>query len=170
MGEVKNLERTQAIDKLKKLAEGINICMFCTKADNVPFQSRPMATQQVDDNGDFWFISSAESHKNWEIRDNDVVQLIYAKPGDSQFISVNGHAIVVKDRQKLDEIWNDIAKAWFPEGKDDPNITIIRVRPDHAYYWDTKHGKMVSMLKIAVAAVTGNPKDDGVEGNLSLKN
>ncbi len=61
-----------------------------------------------------------------------------------------------------------MAKAWFKDGKDDPKVTVIRVSPEESYYWDTQNGRMISLLKIAVAAVTGKEMDGGVEGKLKV--
>jgi general stress protein 26 len=154
MGDTKNLHDKDAIKKLKELAEDIKMCMFCTELNATPFETRPMATQQVDDEGIFWFLSADESHKNKEIKNDDNVQLIYSKSSDSHYLSVFGTATISKDQRKIDELWDDFAKAWFKKGKDDPAITLISVKPISAYYWDTQHGKMASILKIAVAAVT----------------
>ena len=61
-----------------------------------------------------------------------------------------------------------MAKEWFPEGKDDPNISVIKITPGDAYYWDTINGKMITLLKIAKGAVTGNPSNVGVEGQINV--
>jgi general stress protein 26 len=168
MGTTKDLAGKEAIEKIKELAEGIDICMFCTEVESLPFSTRPMSTQEVDEQGNIWFLSSAKSDKNLEIKQNDKVQLIYSKASDAHFLSVYGHADVLRDKQKLDEVWTTMAKAWFTEGKEDPDITLIRVRPEQAHYWDTKHGKVVSLLKIATAVVTGNTMDDGVQGEAKI--
>ena len=75
---------------------------------------------------------------------------------------------MIKDRKKLEELWNPIAKVWFNEGKDDPEITIIRVQAADAYYWDTKNNKMIQLLKIAAGAIAGKQLDDGIEGQIKL--
>lgn len=164
MGTVKDLAQVEGVEKLKELAEDINICMFCTSTGKLPFKTRPMATQKVDDEGNFWFLSAEESDKNDELQNDSQVQLIYAKPGDSEFLSVIGTAQISKDKAKIEELWTPIAKAWFTDGKEDPRITVIRVRPTEAYYWDTLHGKVVSLLGIAASALTGKTMDNGVEG------
>lgn len=167
-GAIKHLNNNEAIAKLKELAEDIGTCMFCTELTQAPFNTRPMALREVDDNGNLWFISSATSNKNAEIKQDDKVQLIFAKTSNYHFLSVFGQADIYKDREKLEEIWTPIAKAWFEEGKDDPDATVIRVRPTESYYWDTQDGKIVSMVKIITAAVTGKDMDGGVEGNLKV--
>lgn len=168
MGDVKDLQGDEGLKKLQELVKEIDFCMFCTNVGEIPFSTRPMSTQEVDDEGNIWFLSKASSHKNLEIRQDDKVQLLYAKGSSSEFISVYGKADVIRDRKKAEELWSIFAKTWFNEGVDDPELTIIRVRPEDVYYWDTKHNRMVSLLKIAAGAVTGRESDDGVEGTISL--
>lgn len=168
MGDHKDLAGKEGIQKLKDLAKEIDFCMFCTKVNDMPFSTRPMSTRDVDDDGNIWFFSRAGSNKNFEIKQDDQVQLLYAKPGSNEFLSVYGHADVIKDRKKAEELWSFFAKTWFSEGVDDPELTIIRVRPEECYYWDTKNNKVVSLLKIVAGAVTGTQKDDGVEGSIKV--
>jgi general stress protein 26 len=66
-------------------------------------------------------------------------------------------------------LWTDIAKAWFPEGKKDPNVTVVKVSPEQGFYWDTKDGKLVSMIKIVASAVSGKTLQEGVEGTISIR-
>lgn len=168
MSNIQNLQQHEAIDKIRELAEKIGVCLFCTQSVELPFETRPMGTQQVDDEGNLWFFSSAGSHKNREIKQDDQVQLLYAKPDSAQFMAVYGTAVIVRDRQKIDELWNRLAEAYFPEGKDDPSLTLVCVKPQYAYYWDTQYGKMVSLLSIAAAAITGKRSDTGIEGDLKV--
>lgn len=167
MGQTKDLQTEEGKKKIKELIDDIKTCMFCTTTGELPFNTRPMATVDVDEQGNLWFLSNVESNKNDEIKDDDQVQLIYAKGGDSHFLSVSGKAFILKDQVKIDEYWNMFAKAWF-DGKRDPDISLIKVVPDSAYYWDTFHGKMVSLFKIAISSVSGKKMDDGVEGKIDL--
>ena len=115
--------------------------MFFTVLQNQPVKTRPMGTQLVDDEGNLWFMSSLKSHKNAEIAINNTVQLFYSNPGSAEFLSVFGTATISTDRHKIEELWTPIAKAWFTDGKDDQDISLIKVTPLTAYYWDTKSSK-----------------------------
>lgn len=168
MGDLKNLSNEEAVAKLKKLAESTRICMFCTDLSHTPFSTRPMSVQEVDDGGNLWFLSSAESNKNFEIRQDEAVQLLFANVADTEYLSIYGKAYIYKDKTTIEEKWSPMAKAWFTEGKDDPNLTVLRVQPGYVYYWDTKNGKMITMLKIAAAAIIGKTMDGSVEGKLSV--
>jgi general stress protein 26 len=168
-GDVQDLHRGEAIDKLKELVKHNPICLFTSRLTQEPFQTRPMSTAQVDDEGNLWFLSASDSYKNEEVDYDPNVQLFYVNTPDSEYLTVFGKAYISTDRQKIDEVWKPLAKAWFTEGKDDPRITLLKVVPEEAYYWDTKTNKMVAMLKILTAAVTGQTMDDSVEGKLAVK-
>lgn len=70
-----NLNNKEAVNKLIELVKGIHIGIFCTELTKTPIQSRPMSVEDVDDQGNLWFISSATSNKNFEILKDDQVQL-----------------------------------------------------------------------------------------------
>src|SRR4030095_6416126 len=169
MGDVKNLRATAAIEKIREIAKDANICMFVTDLSNLPLMGRPMATQEVDEEGNIWFMSDKNSDKNREIEKDQQVQLFYSHTGNYEYLSIYGNAEIVNDRSKIEELWTPMAKTWFREGKDDPNISLIKVTPEDAYYWDTKNNKMVSLMKFAMGAMGITPKDDGgVEGKLKV--
>jgi general stress protein 26 len=167
-GEVVHLENEESIRKMQELVRHNNICLFTTELSMIPLQTRPMATQEVDDEGNFWFLSSRQSNKNFEVGDDSRVQLFYANKGDVEFLSVYGHAEIYKDSDKIEQHWTPMAKAWFQEGKSDPDLTVIKVTPEDVYYWDTKSGKAVSLIKIMASVVGNRTMDDGVEGKLKV--
>lgn len=164
-----NLSGQEAIEKLKELIKSESICFFCTNLLQQPITTRPMSTQKVDDHGNIWFMSSIKSGKNEEIVDNNSVQLFYSNPSNYEFLSIFGTASIYTDREKIYEIWTPFAKAWFKDGKDDEDISLIKVTPQSSYYWDTKNNKIISMIQMLASIVTGSAPDDGVEGLLKIK-
>ena len=165
---IENLTQKQATDKLKELVKAADIGMFTSGLTKLPLDSRPMATQDADDEGNLWFFSKKDSTKNEEIEKDNRVQIFYANKSSSEYLSVYGTAEIFYDRQKIKDLWTPMAKAWFTEGEDDPSITVIKVTPVDVYYWDTKNNKLVSLIKIAAAVVSGKTMDDGVEGKLEV--
>src|SRR5689334_18346796 len=148
MGDKQNLANQDAIRKMKDMAEEIKICMFCTYDAQHVMQTAPMSASEIDDDGTFWFLSTKESKRNKDLEADPATDLIFAQPSASNYLSVRGRSEVLYDRNKIDDLWNGIVKTWFTEGKDDPNISVIKFTPEEAYYWDTKNGKMISFLKI----------------------
>ena len=35
----------------------------------------------------------------------------------------------------IDQLWNRFVAAWYPGGKDDPKLQLIRLDPEHAKVW-----------------------------------
>jgi general stress protein 26 len=168
MGSKENLFGDAAREKLKELAESADMCMFATNLTSHPLTARPMSTRKVDEEGNIWFFSRSTSNKNAEIKNDNRVQLFYSNPGSAEFLNVSGKASILIDPVKAKELWSAWAKTWFPDGVNDPELTLIKVDPQEVYYWDTKHNKMVSLLKIAAGALTGKEMDDGVEGKIKV--
>ncbi|PXY40471.1 general stress protein [Flavobacterium cheongpyeongense] len=164
----KDLNNKEALAKLISLVKDINVAVFVTELTKMPLQSRPMNVQDIDDQGNLWFISSARSNKNFEILKDDHVQLFFANNSSSQYISIYGTATIYKDQQIIDELWTPVARAWFEEGQKDPAVTVIKVTPSDAYYWDTKDGKIISLIKMAGSAIFGTTSDVGAKGKLKL--
>ena len=167
MGDIKHLHDSEAIKKIKEIAEN-TVCHICTFTEAFSIAARPMHTQQVDDSGSFWFFSDKDSSLNSQLGENDKVQLLYIQNNKSEYLSIEGTAIISKDQGKIDELWSGWAKTWFTGGKEDPNLTLIEVMPANGYYWDTQHGKMIQLIKIAAGALTGRTMDDGLEGKLKI--
>jgi general stress protein 26 len=154
--------------KIKELIEKAkNTCFFCTNIKSgEPFSTRPMSVQKIDDDGTLWFLSAIDSHKNEHLLHDPTVQLLFKGSDYSDFLSLYGMATLSKDQQKIEELWEPILKTWFTEGKDDPRITVIEVKPIDGYYWDTKHSQIVAFAKQMIGAAIGKTLDDSIEGDL----
>jgi len=163
----KNLNNDEAVAKFKELVEDIRICMFITN-NKEEDHTRPMATIEVEDNGTLWFFTDIRSIKVEEVATEGSVHLVYAHPGKESYLDVWGTGEVVKDRQTVKDKWEPMVKAWFPEGEDDPNLALLKIKPGKCYYWDAETGKMVQFLKMAASIATGTKLAEGKEGNLSL--
>ena len=169
MSDIKNISNTEGVNKLKELVSDINICLFCTnlKTDDGA-TCRPMAAQLVCDQGNVWFFSEKNSDKNKEITENENVQLFFSHPAKSSYLIVNGKAEIIFDKVKVDELWSPLVKTWFPEGKDDPNISVIKVKPNSAYYWYTDGNRMINFLKMVASVATGKNLVTGNEGAIKV--
>lgn len=167
MSATENLNQHEAIKKLKTLAKDKST-LLTTFTDPYQIDARPMYTQGIDDDGTLWFFSKKDSNKNRQLASNSAISLMYANTGSDSYLFVEGTAKVMRDQAIIDRLWTDFAKVWFEEGKDDPSLTLIKVNPEHAHYWDTQHGKIISSAKILFSTLTGAAADDGREGELNV--
>ena len=164
-----DLSGADAIAKVKELAERAESCFFCTEVvARGSSRSRPMAVQQVDEQGRLWFLSASDSHKNEEVAADPAVHLYFQASAHAGFLSLTGTVRASRDQAKIEELWNPIMKTWFTEGRNDPRITVLRFTPREGYYWDTKHGKAIAGIKMLIGAAIGKTLDDSIEGRLSF--
>ncbi|MEO5722073.1 MAG: pyridoxamine 5'-phosphate oxidase family protein [Chthoniobacterales bacterium] len=164
-----DLSGLSAVTKVKELVGKAQTCFFSTAvAVEGSSGTRPMSVQQVDDDGNLWFLSATDSHKNAELARDPAVKLYFQGSAHSDFLTLNGTATVSRDQAKVKELWEPIIKTWFTEGVDDPRITVIKVTPAEGYYWDTKHSMAIAGIKMLIGAALGKTMDDSIEGTLRV--
>ena len=161
-------QTAQGSDKLAELIKDIRFAMFTThKPGSGHLHSRPMTTQnkRIDDDA-LWFFMSRSGDPVAEFEGDAQVNVSYANPGSDTYVSVSGIATIVDDAAKKQQLWNKAAEAWFKDGVNDPDLALVRVRIEHADYWDVKESKLVQLYKTAEAAITGKPPKLGEHGHI----
>lgn len=114
MSNHEGLSGTKAIKELQEIIKHQSVCMMVTDVGEHPGHCRPMAVVEVDDNGDFWFLSLRTSGKFDELTKDPRTSLYFANPGDQEFLAIHGHTVVLNDMTRKKELWRPIAKAWVP--------------------------------------------------------
>jgi general stress protein 26 len=160
--------RAEAIEKLNALIKDIDFAMMTTVDTDGVLRSRPMSTQDAEFDGDLWFFTSDKTHKTEEIERDNRVNLSYANPDDNVYVSVSGTAEISKDRRKMEELWNPVLKAWFPDGLDQPDICLLKVGVEQAEYWDSSSSTIVQVAGFVKAMVTGKRADGGENEKINL--
>ncbi|MBX9449227.1 MAG: pyridoxamine 5'-phosphate oxidase family protein [Taibaiella sp.] len=162
-----NLKKEDAIHKLKDMIHSIGVGMLCTHSgDTKHVHAVPMSTQEVDDEGNIWFVFSSESESFQYLQTDNSVCLLYADPGSNQFLSIHGDTEIFTAPGRIDKYRDHIVKSWF--SKDDPSLLVLKVIPAEAHYWDTKSNKLVTFFKTAISGITGQETDTGRCGNLEI--
>jgi general stress protein 26 len=145
------------LKKLRKLIKGARVAMLTTVAPDGTLRSRPMATLKAPFEGDVWFFTRATAPKADEIRENDHVNVSFSDGDDNRYLSLSGTASLVRDKERLERLWSGRLKNWFPDGKKDPDLALLRVRVDRADYWDAKTAAMVHLGGLVKSSLGGDP-------------
>ena len=163
-------QANEHLAKLRELIKQIDFGMLTTVDDDGCLRSRPMSTNgDVEFDGDLWFFTSASSHKVNEIRRDQHVNVSFADPKRQSYISMSGTAELVRNRQKIQELWKPELKAWFPQGQDDPDIALLKVSVSKAEYWDSPSSPVAHVLGLVTALATGKRPQLGENEKLELK-
>lgn len=130
-----NDDDQDARSHLLEMLHGFDSGMLATRVtSDGTLRGRPMGVAEVTDAAQMYFSANITSPKVAEIAADARVAVLFQ--GKTQWISVTGIATVVRDRALIDRLWRDSWKLWFPEGKNDPNLCLIRVDSTEAEYWD----------------------------------
>jgi general stress protein 26 len=147
-----------AVAKVRELLKDARIAMLTTVAADGNLVTRPMATQQVQFDGDAWFFTEADSPKVTEIQADPRMNAAYTEGGN--YVSLSGTASVVHDAGKKRELWNSFAGAWFQCEPEDPSVALIKLSADTAEYWDTP-GRASSLIAMVKGKLKGERPDVG---------
>jgi general stress protein 26 len=145
--------REDKAEKVRDLIRSTRLAMLTSIGPDGRLVSKPMATQDVDFDGDVYFIAERDSDKVRNIGANPAVNVAYAS--HDSWVSLAGVAEVVDDQAKLAELWNTFTDAWLEGGPENPNNILIRVSADSAEYWDTPGSKVTQVANLVKAKVTG---------------
>jgi general stress protein 26 len=161
---------THDLSKLFEKIKDVRIAMLTTFDEEHTLHSRPMATIKPDADGSLLFFTDKESAKVYEVKKDNQVNLSYSNPSDNVYVSISGHASAYRDEAKIAELWSEDMRAWFPKGKEDPNIMILKIDIDKAEYWDSPSGLLSRAYGYARAVITGEAsKDDDVNEHAQVK-
>jgi general stress protein 26 len=164
-----DLSGKKALEQIRGVVKKATTCFFCTSIGTGDTNGvRPMNVREVDDEGNFWFLSADDSHTNKEIELDPRVNLFLQGSPHSDFLHLSGRATISRDKKRIKELWEPIIKTWFTEGVDDPRITVIKFTPSNGYYWDNKHGNLVAGVKMMIGAMVGKTLDDSIEGRIAV--
>jgi general stress protein 26 len=152
--------------KVAELISDIRIAMLTTVAPDGRLMSHPMATQDTEFDGTVRFIAERTSQKVSNLEANPQVNVAFS--GSGSWVSLSGTARVVSDPAELEKYWDTFTDAWLEGGPDNPNNVLIEVDGTSAEYWDGPGSKVIQVMNLVKAKVTGQRYDgDNEEVDLS---
>ena len=149
-------------EKLREMIKDIDLCMLTTVDESDDLHSRPMSLNgDVDEQGNLWFFTSSNSHKASEIERTPNVNVSFIDTDQQHYVSISGDAELVRDKQKIKELWKPVLKAWFPDGPDQADIALLKVRVKKAEYWDTPSSTIAQAVSFVSAIFSGKQVEMG---------
>lgn len=157
----------EAEAKLQSLIKDAKVAMVATRAEGGRLHARPMvAAKTAFEDRALWFFTDRRSRKVDEAEDDDRVLLTYADWDSQSYVAIEGRAELVDDRARIDALWSEGVRTWFPKGKDDPNIVLFKVTVESAEYWDAPNSTMVQAYGYLKAVTTGKRPHPGETGRV----
>jgi len=160
--------QTQAdLSHVADLIKDIPIAMMTTRESDASLAARPMAVLEMDAQGVMAFFTSTGSDK---LEHLDAINLSFSDVGSSTYVSLSGRGEIDTDRSHIERLWTPMARPWFPNGPDSPDLVLLRFVPHTAHYWDGPNSRMVRAFNMAASVAAGRPiglADEGEHTGLS---
>lgn len=157
-------------EKVLDLLHSFHTAMLVTHVeDSGALRARPMEIAGVDDEGHVWFFTDGTSPKIDEIRQEQQVLLTFQKD-HQKYLSFAGTARIVTDRAKIESLWKEPYRVWFPGGLENPDLALVRIIPEYADYWDNsgiQGGRyLYEAAKALIKGTTPDLSQSGIHGHV----
>jgi general stress protein 26 len=120
--------------RLHELLESFSNAMLVTTTPEGGLHARPMAIAELEPDADAYFVTSSDSPKVGEVlHDRDVLLTFQA---ENRYAALYGRMVTIEDRALLDRLWKESWKVWFPRGKADPSLTLLKFEATSGEFWD----------------------------------
>lgn len=133
---------------LYDLVSDFDVAMLVTHS-GAGMHARPMTVARLDKEMlTVYLVTDINSVKVDEITADPSALLTFQ--GTRKFASVSGDLTVLQDRELIEQMWKEAWTLWFPKGKSDPSIALLKFTSKEGEFWD---GAGMQALKFAYSAV-----------------
>ena len=145
-------------EHIQSLLQEFSNAMLVTRTPEGQLRSRPMVIADVESNSNIWFVTSLEAPKVDEIQ--SAPEVCVTMQSRHKFVSFSGTAQIQQDSSRVADLWQESWQVWFPEGRDDPSLVLLKVNTFEGEYWDDSgaHG-LESLIQAGKASLAGDKTD-----------
>jgi general stress protein 26 len=118
--------------------------------------ARPMTAQLEEERGPIWFFTAKDNMIVQKLGQGNRAIATFTSKGHDLFATVHGRLLVDNDRAVIDRLWNRFVAAWYPGGKDDPKLALLRLDAEQAEIWEDA-SSLVAGIKMLLGA---DPKEE----------
>jgi general stress protein 26 len=147
----------EAREHLADLLPTFRFAMVTSTTADGTLTACPLTVQDTEFDGDLWFIVGRSSSVAEHVAERPHVGVSLS--GDSAWVSLAGRGQIVDDPARLKEYWSPAVDAWFPDGPDDPEVTLLRVDALSGEYWSSPGGRVATLVSLVKSRITGEPME-----------
>jgi general stress protein 26 len=122
---------------------------------------QPMAAYAEEGSNQVWFFTRDDSDLAMDAASRHDGRMVFVSRDRECYADITGDLLVVRDEDRIERYWNAMAAAWFPDGKNDPHLTLLSFSPTEGQVWIVKTGLIRVALQVAKANVSGKQPDLG---------
>ena len=154
-------------DRIWDVVEKVSVCMMTTRFSG-GLRARPLEVRPDREKGTIWFLTDRRAAKDDEIKAFPDICLTFIYLKEKVYLSISGRASVEGDTNRARTLWNE-QQAWWPGGPSDPNVLVIRFKPEKAEIWDGPASSAIASYEFAKARATGTKPNLGEKRKRTVK-
>jgi general stress protein 26 len=129
---------------------------------------QPMTAFAEEDNGQIWFFTQTETDLARAVEHGAPAMFIVQAKDQGFQACIGGRLIHHPDRIRIDKYWNPVVSAWYPDGKEDTRLTLLRFDLTDAQVWISETNPLAFAFQIAKANMTHERPDVGDSATVNL--
>lgn len=138
--------------------------------DQPGYHSQPMTAFREKETGTIWFFTRNDTDLARDAaRPGQSAMFTYQSRDQEVFACIHGALSISHDRARIDEYWNPVVAAWYPDGKDDPHLTLLRFDAGDGRVWVSKKGPIRFGMEVLKANLTKTLPDAGGVADVNLQ-
>lgn len=129
---------------------------------------QPMTAFAEAETGDIWFFTRRDTDLARAVAEGAEAMYVIQTKDQELHACIGGRLTLSHDQVRIDKYWNAVVAAWYPNGKDDPQLTLLRLDARDAQVWLSEAGPVKFAYEITKANVTHKQPDLGETAKLNL--
>ena len=156
---------TEAIDAFwGQLKDRTTVMLGSVSGD----RTQPMTAFAERENELVWFFTRNDTDLAQEAIGSTEARLIFGAKDDKLFADISGTLSVDHDLGRIEKYWNAVVAAWYPGGKKDPHLTLLKFTPRSGQVWISQKGLMGFAVEITKANISKTLPDVGSSAKVSF--
>jgi len=129
---------------------------------------QPMTAFCEADRGEIWFFGRTDTGLARTLAEPAEAMFVVQAKDQAFQACVRGRLAQQVDAERMKRYWSPVVAAWYPEGRDDPRLTMLCLEAADAHVWLSETNPVAFGLQIARANMTGRAPDVGESRSLDL--
>jgi general stress protein 26 len=154
-------------DRVWDLIGKVGIAMLTTQFAG-GLRARPLEARPDREAGIIWFLTDVRSGKDEEVASSPDIGLVFIDCRNNAYLSITGHAEILRDPERAAAIWKRTDQVWWPGGPNDPTLRALRVEPKTAELWDGPSSSLVAAFEFVKARLTGGKPNLGENRKITV--
>lgn len=154
--------REQLFDELSRVRAGM------LGVNHGAWGPAPMSPLIERENWKIFFFTKRSSHLVASVGLGGQAQFCLVGKDHDYYARLTGPIIQNSESAAIDRHWSATASAWFPGGRDDPDLSLLEFTPNEAEIWASTDSSAVFAWEMTKALVSGAEPEIGVNMKIDI--